>query len=160
MTSKGSTVACIYHGHLSGILEMTLKGGIIALYPYHGHLPGFQKTHHNVCTVSKHSSLTDLALPLLPFSRINQNSLEVFWQQFQIYAPPCLFTIRLIRYLLLSSFHLIRFFLERTSSGVDLLEMALKTALWHSISSTVTGLYKTHNNNKLAKAALAYRRNE
>ena len=40
---------------------MTLKGGIAALCPYHGHLPGFyktyNKTYNNVCTVSKHSSL-------------------------------------------------------------------------------------------------------
>ena len=49
-----------------GLLEMTLKGGIVALYPYHGHLPGFQKTQHNVCTVSKHSSLMDPRLVSAP----------------------------------------------------------------------------------------------
>ena len=40
------------------LLEMMLKGSTIALYPYHSHLPGFQKTHHNVCTVSKCSFIT------------------------------------------------------------------------------------------------------
>ena len=30
---------------------MTLKGNV-ALYPYHSDLPGFQKTHHNACTVN------------------------------------------------------------------------------------------------------------
>ena len=38
--------------------DISLKGGIVALYPFHGHLPGFLKTHTNVCTVSKRSSLT------------------------------------------------------------------------------------------------------
>ena len=88
MMLKGGTVALYpYHGHLPGLLEMTLKGGIVALYPYHGHLPGFQKTHHNVSTVSKCSSQMG---PHLPLSRIRQNSLEVFWQQFHIYAPTSL----------------------------------------------------------------------
>ena len=42
MTLNGSTIALYpYHGHLPGFLEMKLKGGIVALYPYHGHLPGF-----------------------------------------------------------------------------------------------------------------------
>ena len=36
------------------LLEMVLKDGIVALYPYHNHLLGFYKTHNynNVCTVS------------------------------------------------------------------------------------------------------------
>ena len=27
------------------LLEIALKDGIVALYPYHSHLPGFSKTH-------------------------------------------------------------------------------------------------------------------
>ena len=48
-------------------LEMTLKGGIVALDSYLGQLPDFQKTRHNVCTFSKSQ---------FPYSRISENSLE------------------------------------------------------------------------------------
>ena len=46
---------------------MMLKGGIVTLNSYHGQLPGFQKTHHNVCTFNKRQFL---------YSRISENSLE------------------------------------------------------------------------------------
>ena len=41
---------------------MPLKGGIVALCPYYGHLPGFRRLTIIVCTVSKRSHLTVLRL--------------------------------------------------------------------------------------------------
>ena len=80
----------------SPFLEMTLKGGIVALYPNQGHLPDFQKTHNNGRTVSKHSSLTG---PCLASSHsleyISEKSLEVHvLAEFKSYTPPSLRVIR------------------------------------------------------------------
>ena len=70
-TLKGSTITL---GHLPDLHDMTLKGGIAILYPYHGHLPGIWNTHNNVCTVSKRSSLTSHRLESICICRISQNS--------------------------------------------------------------------------------------
>ena len=49
-----------------------------APHPYHCHLLGFQKTHHIVCTVSKHSSLMG---PRLASSLILQNKWNLTWSE-------------------------------------------------------------------------------
>ena len=56
---------------ISGVdlLEMTLNGGIVVLYPYNSNLPGFQKTRHNVCTVTN-------VLPYGPPPNVHFHSLE------------------------------------------------------------------------------------
>ena len=74
--------------------EMTLKGGTVTLYLYHGHLPGFQKTHNNVCTVIKRSSLTGQRLAS---SHILSNKSNLILEAISIYAPPSLRALCAIR---------------------------------------------------------------
>ena len=93
MTLRGGTVALYpYHGHLPDLLENDVKRRQHRTLSL-GHLPGFQKTHNNVCTVSKRSSLTGNHLASILYNK-SKLTLEAFWQQFQIYTPPSLRIIR------------------------------------------------------------------
>ena len=78
------------------LLDMALKDGIIVLYPYHSHLPGFRRL---TVQLANFPLQWVIAYRPLAFARISQNSHvnKAFWQQFQIYAPLSLPVIRVAK---------------------------------------------------------------
>ena len=75
------------------------KDGIVTLYPCHSHLPGFRRLTITCVQLANFPHRRVTAKRPLAFSLISQNAHvnKVFWQQFQIYALPSLWVIKVAK---------------------------------------------------------------